>query len=72
MPGDQARTVSRAIYEAVFETVRHGTRTADLDGHALTDQFAAAVIEAVRAELEVWHSLGVRPSPALPPTRARS
>ena len=33
---------SRAIYEAVFETVRHGTRTADLGGNALTDQFTGA------------------------------
>jgi isocitrate/isopropylmalate dehydrogenase len=72
MPGDEARTVSRAIYEAVFETVRHGTRTADLGGDALTDQFTDAVIDAVRGKLEVWHSLGVGPSPALPPTRARS
>jgi isocitrate/isopropylmalate dehydrogenase len=59
MPGDQARTASRAIYEAVFETVRHGTRTADLGGHALTDQFTDAVIEGVRGKLEVWGTLGV-------------
>ena len=61
MPGDEVRLASRAIYEAVFETVRHGTRTADLGGNALTDQFTAAVIEAVGAKLEVWRSLGVGP-----------
>jgi isocitrate dehydrogenase (NAD+) len=61
MPGDAARLASRAVYESVFETVRHGTRTADLGGNALTDQFTAAVIEAVRAKLEVWRTLGVAP-----------
>jgi isocitrate/isopropylmalate dehydrogenase len=61
MPGDEVRLASRAIYEAVFETVRHGTRTADLGGNALTDQFTGAVIEAVGAKLEVWRSLGVGP-----------
>jgi hypothetical protein len=59
MPGDEVQTASRAIYEAVFETVRHGTRTADLGGHALTDQFTDAVIEAVRGKLEVWGTLRV-------------
>jgi isocitrate/isopropylmalate dehydrogenase len=61
MPGDETRLASRAVYEAVFETVRHGTRTADLGGDALTDQFTDTVIEAVRAKLEVWRTLGVGP-----------
>ena len=30
---------SRAIYEATFETVRAGTKTADLGGHSFTDEF---------------------------------
>ncbi|MGO8687952.1 MAG: isocitrate/isopropylmalate family dehydrogenase [Candidatus Dormibacteria bacterium] len=64
MFGDEPRMASRAIYESVFETVRHGTRTADLGGNALTDQFTAAVIEAVRGKLEVWRSLGVGPPAA--------
>ena len=64
MPSDAVRLASRAIYEAVFETVRHGTRTADLGGNALTDQFTGAVIEAVAAKLEVWQALGVGPSAA--------
>jgi isocitrate/isopropylmalate dehydrogenase len=59
MPGDEFRTASRAIYEAVFETVRRGTRTADLGGDSLTDQFTDSVIEAVRGKLEVWRTLGV-------------
>jgi isocitrate/isopropylmalate dehydrogenase len=59
MPGEETRLASRALYEAVFETVRHGTRTADLGGEALTDQFTDAVIEAVRGKLEVWRTLGV-------------
>ena len=62
MPGDEPRQASRAIYESVFETVRHGTRTADLGGDAPTDHFTAVVIEAVRAKLDVWRSLGVGPS----------
>jgi isocitrate dehydrogenase (NAD+) len=52
------RRASRAIYEAVLETVRAGTRTADLGGHALMDEMTDAVISAVRAKLEVWRSLG--------------
>jgi isocitrate dehydrogenase (NAD+) len=52
------RLASRAMYESVFETVRRGTRTADLGGDALTDQFTDTVIETVRGKLEVWRSLG--------------
>jgi isocitrate/isopropylmalate dehydrogenase len=52
------KAVSRAMYEATFETVRAGTRTADLGGHAFTDEFTDAVIEAVRNKLELWDSLG--------------
>jgi isocitrate dehydrogenase (NAD+) len=53
------KAASRAMYEATFETVRAGTRTADLGGHAFTDEFTDAVIEAVRNKLELWGSLGV-------------
>jgi isocitrate dehydrogenase (NAD+) len=59
IPDRRCRTASRAIYEAVFEAVRAGVRTADLGGHALTDEFTATVIERVRGKLEVWDSLGV-------------
>jgi len=43
------RDASKAIYDAVFETVRAGIRTADLGGHALTDEFTDAVIAATRS-----------------------
>ncbi len=53
------KAASRAMYEATFETVRAGTRTADLGGHSFTDEFTDAVIEAVRNKLELWGSLGM-------------
>ena len=59
MADAQCKVVSRAMYEATFETVRAGTRTADLGGHAFTDEFTNAVIEAVRNKLELWGSLGM-------------
>ncbi len=55
----RSKQVSRAIYEATFETVRAGTRTADLGGQSFTDEFTDAVIEAVRNKLELWSSLGM-------------
>jgi isocitrate/isopropylmalate dehydrogenase len=55
----RARTASRAIYESVFEAVREGMRTADLGGHAFTDEFTDAIIERVRGKLDIWESLGV-------------
>jgi isocitrate/isopropylmalate dehydrogenase len=58
--GDPRCTLaSRAMYEATFETVRAGTRTADLGGDSFTDEFTAVVIEAVRNKLELWGSLGM-------------
>jgi isocitrate dehydrogenase (NAD+) len=56
---DRCKLVSRAIYEGTFESVRAGTRTADLGGHAFTDEFTNAVIDAVRNKLELWDSLGM-------------
>ncbi len=58
LPDEAAQRASRAIYEAVFEAIREGTRTADLGGHALTTEFTDEVIERVRAKLDVWESLG--------------
>jgi isocitrate dehydrogenase (NAD+) len=58
--GDDGRdleTASRAIYEAVLETVAAGTRTPDLGGHASTSGFTSAVIELIGRKLEVWSSL---------------
>ena len=51
IPEEKARTASRAIYGATFETVQKGTRTADLGGHALSDEFTDAVIASARAKV---------------------
>ncbi|MHB8718805.1 MAG: isocitrate/isopropylmalate family dehydrogenase [Candidatus Dormibacteria bacterium] len=59
MPDHRAKVASRAIHEAVFETVRGGTRTADLGGHCLTTEFTDAVIAALGNKLELWGSLGL-------------
>jgi isocitrate/isopropylmalate dehydrogenase len=61
MSDRRAKDVSRAIYEAAFETVRSGKRTSDLGGSALTDEFTDAVISAVRTKLEIWGTLGTVP-----------
>ncbi len=55
---DKAKQISRAIYEATFETVYSGVRTSDLGGQAQTDEFTNAVIDRVKAKLEVWGSMG--------------
>ena len=47
----EAERASRAVYTAVLETVRAGTRTPDLGGHASTTAFTDAVIDAVRRKL---------------------
>jgi isocitrate/isopropylmalate dehydrogenase len=56
--GAGAERASRAIYEAVLETVAAGTKTPDLGGHAGTTEFTTAVAERVGTKLEVWSSLG--------------
>ena len=55
----RAKLASRAIMEAVFEAVRAGVKTADLGGHAFTDEFTEAIIERTRGKLDVWSALGV-------------
>jgi isocitrate dehydrogenase (NAD+) len=57
MDDRKANTSSRAIYESVLETVREGTSTSDLGGHASTTEFTDAVIGKVKSKLEVWSSL---------------
>jgi isocitrate/isopropylmalate dehydrogenase len=52
-----AHTASRAIYEATLETVSDGIMTADLGGHARTDEFTDEVIRRVRTKIAVWESL---------------
>jgi isocitrate/isopropylmalate dehydrogenase len=53
----RAATASRAIYEAVFETVRSGLATSDLGGHASTTEFTDAVVSTVKSKLDVWSTL---------------
>ena len=53
----KAEKASRAVYEAVLETVAGGVRTSDLGGHSSTTEFTDAVIELVGRKLEVWASL---------------
>ncbi len=53
-----AERASRAIYEAVLETIAAGIKTPDLGGHAGTTEFTNAAIERVRTKLDVWSSLG--------------
>ncbi len=43
-------TASRAVYEAVLETVAGGVRTSDLGGHSSTTEFTDSVIELVRPQ----------------------
>jgi isocitrate dehydrogenase (NAD+) len=54
----EAERASRAIYEAVFEAIYDGVKTADLGGHAMTTEFTDDVIRRVRSKLEVWSVLG--------------
>jgi isocitrate/isopropylmalate dehydrogenase len=53
----RATTASRAMYEAVLESVREGTATSDLGGHASTTEFTDAVIAKVKTKLDVWATL---------------
>jgi isocitrate dehydrogenase (NAD+) len=54
---EEADRVSRAIYEATFESVLEGTRTAELGGSAGAREFADEVIRHVKTKLEVWSAL---------------
>lgn len=47
----EAHRASRAIHDAVFQTIAEGIRTIDLGGNAATDEFTDAVIARVRARL---------------------
>ena len=46
-----AERASRAVYDAVLETVAAGTRTSDLGGHAGTTEFTDAVIAKIAGKL---------------------
>lgn len=54
----EAERASRAIYEAVFESIHAGHATTDLGGRLTTTEFTDEVIRRVSAKLEVWASLG--------------
>ncbi len=54
----EAARASRAIYEAVFESVSDGVKTADLGGHSSTTEFTGEVIRRVCNKLDVWATLG--------------
>ncbi|HEY57222.1 MAG TPA: isocitrate dehydrogenase [Anaerolineae bacterium] len=53
-----AQLASRAIYEAVFETIYEGKATPDLGGQLGTTAFTDEVIRRVEAKLEAWAALG--------------
>jgi isocitrate/isopropylmalate dehydrogenase len=55
--GRRAASASRAIYESVLETVREGTATSDLGGHASTTEFTDAVIGKIKTKLDVWSTM---------------
>jgi isocitrate dehydrogenase (NAD+) len=54
---ERSQEAGRAIREACLEAVADGTRTADLGGHAATDEFTDEVIRRARQKLEVWAAL---------------
>jgi isocitrate dehydrogenase (NAD+) len=54
---EDASRVSRAIYEANFETILDGVKTADLGGSAGTTEFTDEIIRHIRTKLEVWSAL---------------
>jgi isocitrate dehydrogenase (NAD+) len=53
----RAANASRAIYEGVLESVREGTSTSDLGGHASTTEFTDAVISKIKTKLDVWATI---------------
>lgn len=57
IPERAARGASRAIYEATLEAVSDGIKTADLGGHAGTNEFTDDVVRRVRTKVNVWRSL---------------
>ena len=57
MHEEEASRVSRAIYEATFESILEGSRTADLGGSTGTTEFTDEVIRHVKNKLEVWSAL---------------
>jgi isocitrate/isopropylmalate dehydrogenase len=56
--GPGADRASRAVYEAVLETIASGVKTPDLGGHAGMTEFTTATVDRIRTKIEVWSSLG--------------
>ncbi len=54
---EEASRVSRAIYEATFETILDGVKTADLGGATGSTEFTDEIIRHVQTKLEVWSAL---------------
>jgi isocitrate dehydrogenase (NAD+) len=54
---ERAQDAGRAIREACLEAVADGVRTADLGGHAATDEFTDDVIRRTKQKLDVWAAL---------------
>ncbi|MDQ3302239.1 MAG: isocitrate/isopropylmalate family dehydrogenase [Actinomycetota bacterium] len=54
---EEADRASRAIYEATFESVLDGIRTAELGGSAGTREFTDEIIRHVKTKIEVWTAL---------------
>lgn len=54
---EEARLASRAIYEATFETILDGIKTADLGGPSGTREFTDEIIRHIKNKLEVWSAL---------------
>ncbi|GBD09923.1 D-malate dehydrogenase [decarboxylating] [Candidatus Thermoflexus japonica] len=69
---EAAQRASRAIYEAVFESVYDGIATADLGGSATTTEFTDEVIRRVARKLEVWEALRLTGGTAMSPREAES
>jgi isocitrate dehydrogenase (NAD+) len=55
--GEQAQQAGRAIRKSALEAVADGIRTADLTGHASTDEFTDEVIKRTKQKLDVWAAL---------------
>ncbi len=54
---EECQTAGRAIREGCLESVAEGVRTADLGGHAGTQEFTDEVIRRTKTKLEVWATL---------------
>ncbi len=54
----RADQASRAMYEAVYESIYEGNSTTDLGGHYTTSEFTDEIMRRTNEKLEVWDNLG--------------